>query len=91
MKGPPADTDAMVECPLCGQVLTYGDARAISLHPAMNDDAESPAALKASGVLECRCGRTAVTIEARGSIRLVIPRAGITLGGTAGPDSSVVL
>ncbi|HZU77024.1 MAG TPA: hypothetical protein VFA70_09690 [Dehalococcoidia bacterium] len=91
MKSPPADGDVMLECPLCGQALTYADARALPLHPAMNDDSDSPGALRASGVLECRCGRTAVKIEQRGNARIVIPRPGVTLGGAAGPDSSVVL
>jgi len=91
MKSPPADTALMVECPLCGQVLTYGDARAWQLHPALGDEFDGPASLQASGVIECRCGRTAVTIEKRGSIKIVIPRAGITLGGSSGPDSSVVI
>jgi hypothetical protein len=80
----------MVECPVCGQVLTYGDARALELHPSMLD-ADGPGSLTASGVLECRCGRTAVTIEQRGQYRIVIPRPGVTLGGSAGPDSSVVI
>ncbi len=93
MKPPPADSDIMIECPRCGQVLTYADARARQLFPALGSDSEldSVAGLRAMAVVECRCGHTQVDIQQRGSISLAIPRPGKTLGGSSGVDSSVIL
>ena len=80
----------MVECPRCGQVLTYGDARGVTLYPTMSEN-DGPGALSATAILECRCGRTAVDVQQRGTLLIVIPRPGVTLGGSSGPDSSVIL
>ncbi|MHB8575278.1 MAG: hypothetical protein ACYDCQ_08085 [Dehalococcoidia bacterium] len=91
-KPPPADDDPMVECPRCGQVLTYGEARHANLFPTMSDgDNPGPGALAAMAIVECRCGRTAVDVQQRGSLLLVIPRPGVALGGSSGPDASVIL
>ncbi len=83
----------MIECPRCGQALTYADARALQLYPALGSDSDldSTAALRAMAVAECRCGHTQVVIQQRGTITLAIPRPGKTLGGSSGVDSSVIL
>jgi len=98
MKPPPADSETMVECPLCAGVLTYGDARTAALFPVprdgdseANEGAGGVPVLQGTAVIECRCGRTAVDLQQRGNVRLAIPRPGTTLAGTAGPDMSVVL
>jgi hypothetical protein len=80
----------MIECPRCGQTLTYGDARAAALYPVIESNDE-PGALLASAVVECRCGATAVDVQQRGTLLLVIPRPGKTLIGSSGADASVVL
>lgn len=89
-KPPPGDDEPMVECPRCGQVLTYGDARNATLYPTMSDG-DGPGSLAAMAIVECRCGRTAVDVQQRGSLLIVVPRPGVTLGGSSGPDASVVL
>jgi len=93
VKPPPADDETMIECQRCADVLKYGQARAAKLFPAMNDgfSEEGLASLKATAVVECRCGHTAVGVQQRGTIVLVIPRPGQMLGGSSGIDSSVVL
>lgn len=94
MKPPPADSDVMIECPLCGTSITYGEARAATLYPVTRGDAsldDMPGALTAVGQVECRCGRTTVDIQQRGSMKLAVPRPGGQLGGTSGPDESVIL
>jgi hypothetical protein len=90
MKAPPADTDVMIECALCADVLHYGDARAAPMYPVMGGG-DGPGALRATAVVECRCGRTAVYIQQRGEMRLAIPRRGETLAGSSGTDASVIL
>ncbi len=89
-KPPPANADPMIECPRCGQLMTYGDARAASLYPAI-DNSEQPGALRASAVVECRCGATAVDVQQRGDLLIVIPRPGKELIGGSGTDQSVIL
>jgi hypothetical protein len=93
MKPPPADSDILIECPRCGQTLTYADARGLQLYPALGSDGEpdSAAGLRAMAVVECRCGHTQVDIQQRGNITLAIPRPGKTLGGSSGVDASVIL
>lgn len=93
MKPPPADSDAMIECPLCGTALAYGDARAARLYPVTRDASldEIPGALIAVARVECRCGRTTVDIQQRGTMKLAVPRPGGMLGGSSGPDASVIL
>lgn len=93
MKPPPIDSDTMIECPRCADVLTYGQARALKLYPTMNDgfSSDGPASLQATAVIECRCGHTAVDIQQRGTVVLAIPRPGQALGGSSGTDSSVIL
>jgi hypothetical protein len=71
-------------------VLTYGEARRATLYPIMSDG-DGPGSLAATAIVECRCGRTAVDVQQRGSLLIVIPRPGATLGGSSGPDASVVL
>ena len=92
MKQPPADTETIVECPRCADVLSYGQARAVKLYEAMGSSkTDVPGALVASGVLECRCGQTMVDIQKRGSVVLAIPRPGHELAGGGGIDASVIL
>lgn len=93
MKPPPADSDTLIECSRCAQLLTYADARALPLYPAMGSDGESDSStgLRAMAVLECRCGFTQVDIQQRGSVALAIPRPGKALGGSSGIDASVIL
>ena len=83
----------MVECPRCGQILLYGDARGATLFPALSDgaDGNGPGSLVARAIVECRCGRTTVDVQQRGSLLIVIPRPGMTLGSSSGPDSSVII
>jgi len=90
MKPPPAHSDPMIECPLCGQVLTYGDARAATLYDVIGGG-DGVAALRATAVVECRCGRTSVGIQQRGSMLLAVPNRGGTLIGSSGMDASVIL
>lgn len=88
---PPADDEVMIECPLCGEALTYGAARAATIYPVAADENEGPGALRGVARLSCRCGRTSVDIQLRGDMRIVVPRPGETLGSSSGPDASVVI
>lgn len=90
MKAPPANSDPMIECPLCAQVLTYGDARLATLYPVMGAG-DGVAALRATAIVQCRCGRTAVDIQQRGAMLLALPQRGKTLLGSSGTDASVIL
>lgn len=89
-KPPPVNADLMIECQRCGQVLTYGDARDAALFPVI-ERGDQPGALRASAVVECRCGATAVDVQQRGELLLVIPRPGKALIGSSGIDASVIL
>jgi hypothetical protein len=55
------------------------------------DNSEQPGALRASAAVECRCGATAVDVQQRGDLLIVIPRPGRELIGSAGTDQSVIL
>ena len=88
----PNDDDPMAECPRCGQVLTYADARGATLYPAAGrGEDDGPGALVATAIVECRCGQTAVDVQQRGSLLLAIPRPGTALGGSSGTDASVII
>jgi hypothetical protein len=84
------DDAALIECRFCGQLLTYGDARAVDRFPALGYE-DGPGSLRSMAVLECRCGRTAVDLQQRGQVLIAIPRSGDTLQGSSGPDASLVL
>jgi hypothetical protein len=86
----PADDAVMIECPLCGEEINYGAARGIMMYPAGVADDDSPGALRGVARLSCRCGRTNVDIQQRGSMRIALPQPGITLGESSGPDASVI-
>ncbi len=86
----PADDSVLIECPLCGEPLTYGAARSLTLYPTGANADDSPGALIGVARISCRCGRTNVDVQQRGSIRIAVPQPGDTLGESSGPDASVI-
>ena len=86
----PADDAVLIECPLCGEEITYATARSLTLYPAGVADDDGPGALRGVARLSCRCGRSNVDIQQRGNVRIAVPQPGVTLGESSGPDASVI-
>ena len=90
LRPPPADDALLIECRLCGEPLTYGAARALMLYPTGANSDDSPGALTGLARISCRCGRTNVDVQQRGTMRIAVPQPGDTLGESSGPDASVI-